>query len=661
MRFFVLIAFLGFCTLKGFSQPESVKFGRIMSSDFTQKVFTLDSTALAVVLYDYGSTYFTYDENTGIRINTDYYTKKRILSTEASDLGVLDIVYYNPNYKSGQSLYDFKGKTYWLENGIVKSSEVTSKDIFDTKLQNSLNNRKITFPNVTGDCIIEYTYTISTPLSAQDKPSSWYFQGSYPVLYSEYNIRFPHFLDYNVLMTGYLVLDERKVENRNVSLGHSQLDGTGSYHRYVVKNIPKFKEEAHISNRENFIGKINFELIRTRIPGSNPQDYSTTWGAINSTLIESEFFGRAILRKTNFLKDHVSKFKGIPDNREKLKAVHAAMNGAFEIDHNQWSVFIKNEQKKVLDNKKGTPNQINGLFISMLRELDFDVNPVILSRRSNGAINRTFPMLDSFDYIIAKVNLGEETLLIDITDKSIPMGVLPFDCLSFTGFEVKQGGGDFVDILPKSKYWTTVNYTTEIDLKNKKTTGKVDRNYIGYSGISVRNDHQSKGKDFTTDFQKTLSTYGIENLEIKNLEDNMQPVSVKYSFSHEEEDFDDPEFIYFNPMMSEQLDKNPFTVEERLYPVDFGFGYEDVFSNTIKIPAGYEVESVPKSEGFALPDKSASYTYRVAVNKEKEEIVILAKHSIKNPIYYADEYQHLKELFGYMVKKSNEQIVFKKK
>lgn len=660
MRFWILTQFL-FLTVFTVSAQESIKFGRVFIDDLKQKVYSIDSSATAVVMYDYGSTYFTYDENNGIKINTDYHVKKRILSTEADNLGILDIVYYNPNYKSGQSIYDFQGRTYWLENGLVKSSEVSSKDIFDTKLQNSLNNRKVTFPNVTGDCIIEYSYTISTPLSAKDKPSSWYFQGAYPVLYSEYNIRFPHFLDYNVLMTGYMVLDERKVENRNVSLGHSQLNGTGSYHRYVVKNIPRFKEEAHISNRENFIAKIDFELIRTRIPGSNPQDYSTTWSAINSTLIESEYFGRAILRKTNFLKDHVNKYKGIEDKKEKLKAVHAAMNGAFEIDNNQWNVFIKNEQKKVLDNKKGTPNQVNGLFISMLLELDFDVSPVILSRRSNGAINRSFPMLDSFDYIIAKVNLGDEVILIDITDKSTPMGVLPYDCLSFTGFEVRQRGGDFVDILPKSKYWTTVNYTTEIDLKNKKTTGKVDRNYIGYSGISLRNDQQSKGKDFTTDFQKSLGTYGIENLEIKNLEDNMQPVSVRYSFSHEEEEFDDPEFIYFNPMMSEQLEKNPFTIDERLYPVDFGYGYEDVFSNTIKIPEGYEVESVPKSEGFALPDKSASYTYRVSVDKNKGEIVILAKHSIKNPIYYADEYQHLKELFGYMVKKNNEQIVLKKK
>lgn len=661
MKLLGQILFLFFCGYSGFSQPESVKFGRIISSDFTQKVFTIDSSALAVVLYDFGYTYFTYDESGGIKINTDYHTKKRILSTEASDLGVLDIVYYSPNYKSGQSIYDFKGRTYWLENGLVKSSEVTSKDIFDTKLQNSLNNRKVTFPNVTGDCIIEYSYTISTPMSVRDKPYPWYFQDKYPVVYSEYTIGFPNFLDYTLLMTGYLPLNDRKVENKHMNVGHNQLDGMGSFHKYTLTNIPAFKEEAYISSRDNFISKINFELVRTRIPGGNSKDYSTSWDAINSTLIDSENFGRAILRKTNFLKDHVSKFSGITDKKERLRAVHAAMNGAFEVDDEQWSVFIKNEQKKVLDNKKGTPNQINGLFISLLRELDFDVNPVILSRRSNGAINRTFPMLDSFDYIIAKVNLGEETLLIDITDKSIPMGVLPFECLNLTGFEVKQGGGDFVDILPKSKYWTTVNYTTEIDLKNKKTTGKVDRNYIGYSGISLRNDHQSKGKDFTTDFQKSFGTYGIENLEIKNLEDNMKPVSVKYSFSHEEEEFDDPEFIYFNPMMSEQLEKNPFTIDERLYPVDFGYGYEDVFSNTIKIPDGYEVESVPKSEGFALPDKSASYTYRVSVDKNKGEIVILAKHSIKNPIYYADEYQHLKELFGYMVKKNNEQIVLKKK
>lgn len=642
-----------------FAQQEGIKFGNVTLSDLSQKTYPVDSTADAVVLYDYGYTYFTYHENTGISINTDYHTKKRVLSENATDLGILDIVYRRPDYKKGESVNFFKGRTYWLEGGQMKSAEVTSKDIFETKLQNSFYNKKVTFPHVTGDCIIEYSYTISTPMTIRDKPRPWYFQSKYPVVYSEYNIGFPNFLDYTLLMTGYLPLDEKKTEQRNMDVGHSFLDGMGSFQRYIMRNIPAFTEEPYISSRDNFISKIGFELVQVRMPGENPRDYSTTWKAMNSTLINSDNFGKVLLRKTGFLKDQVSRFNGIADRKERLRAAYKAWNGSFKIDNEQGSVFLADEQKKVLENRRGTPNQVNGLFISLLRELDLNATPVILSRRSNGAINRSFPMLDSFDYIIAKVTLGEESFLIDITDKAVPLGVLPFECLNLMGFEVKQGGGDFVDILPKAKYWETMSFTSEIDLESGRVKGSAERNYLGYSGVEVRRDYYSQGHDFNAEFKKKLGNYTIEDLDIRNLDDNSMPVMVKYSFGYEGEDLDDPEFIYFNPMLGEQVKKNPFTLEERLYPVDFGWTYEDVFSHTIKIPEGYEIESLPKSEGYALNDNSARYTYHVSAGQGT--INVLARYYIKNPVYYDEAYHDLKELFSYMVKKGNEQIVLKKK
>jgi len=643
------------------AQKEGVKFGKVTVSDLAEKHYAIDSTAEAVILYDYAYTYFTYKENVGIVINTDYHIRKRILSEKATDLGALDIVYQRPDSRSGESVDYFKGRTYRLEAGQVKYTDVTSKDIFDTKLQNSFFSKKVTFPNVTADCIIEYSYTLSTPMQLRDKPRQWYFQGRYPVLYSEYNIGFPYFLGYKLLMTGYISIDTKKVEKRNISVGHSQLDGMGDFHQYIVTDIPAFTDEPYISARDNFISKMSFELIQTRIPGDKPRDYSTTWEAINTTLINSDYFGRVILRKTGFLKEQVSRFSRIADPKERLQAVYKEWNGSFKIDNNQGSVFIKNEQKKVLENKAGTPNQVNGLFISLLRELDLDANPVILSRRTNGAINRSFPMLDSFDYIIAKVNIGEESFLIDITDKAVPLGVLPFECLNRSGFEVREEGGDFVNIVPAAKYWETASFISEIDLKNRRVKGSADRNYLGYSGIEQRREYYAKGNDFSSEWKKKLGDYVIEELDIKNLEENNMPLTVKYLFSYEDEELDDAEFIYFNPMLSEQLKKNPFTLEERLYPVDFGWAHEDIFSHSIKIPEGYEVESLPKSEGYALQDNSARYAYRATLNNEKGTVDILARSYIRNAVYYAETYDSLKELFSYMVRKGNEQIVFRRK
>ena len=368
-----------------------------------------------------------------------------------------------------------------------------------------------------------------------------------------------------------------------------------------------------------------------------------------------------ILRKTGFLKEEVNRFIGVADPKERLKAAYKAWNGSFKIYDNQGSVFIKNEQKKVLENKTGTPNQVNGLFISLLLELDLDATPVILSRRSNGAVNREFPMLDSFDYLIAKVDVGGESFLVDITDKAIPLGVLPFDCLNMSGFEVKKGGGNFVDIVPRAKYWETISFTTEFDLENRQVKGRADRNFLGYSGIEQRQNYYAQEANYRSDLLKQLGSYTIEELDIRNMEDNDMPLTLRYAYHYEDPELEDPDFIYFNPMLSEQLSKNPFTLEQRLYPVDFGWAYEDILSHTIRLPDGYAVESLPRSEAYALPDNSARFTYQVSVDEAQNTVQVLTRTIIRNPVYYAEDYEGLKALFGYKVRKGNEQIVLRKK
>lgn len=644
-----------------FGQSSKLKFGGITSADFSKKVYDIETSAAAVVLYDHGNTYFSYEDNIGLVINTEYHIRKRILRNEATSLGILDIVYFKHQYKNSQDIHDFKARTYWLENGLVKSSEVTSKDIFDTKLEDQFYNKKITFPNVKVDCIIEYSYTLRSPMSVRDKPYSWYFQGEYPVLYSEYNIGIPIFLGYSMIMSGYFSTDENTREDRNLNLGHSDYNGKGVQHKYVLKNIPAFKDEPYVTTKEDYISKISFELTSVWISGGDLQEYSTNWKAINTTLIDSEAFGKIILRKTGYLKDLVKQLGPVKDKKEKLKEVYNKLNGSFEIDKKQWRVFLQDEQKKVLDNKKGTANQVNALFISLLKELNYDVNPVILSRRENGYINESYPLLDKFDYIIGKVNIDGETYFVDITDKSLPLGILPFQCLNRKGFEIKQSGGEFVEIIPKAKYWSTVKVETELDLAKGFTKGKVESSSIGYRGQELRKEYFEKGDKFQTEYTNKLIGQEISNFEIINVEANTMPLTIKYSFSTEEDDFIEADFIYFNPFLTFKEEKNPFTLEERQYPVDLGVAHEDIFSNTIKVPSGYEIETLPKSEAISLPDKSATYSCQFLLNETKDTISVISRLSLKQPLYYADSYHDLKELFSYMVKKNNEQIVLRKK
>ena len=52
------------------------------------------------------------------------------------------------------------------------------------------------------------------------------------------------------------------------------------------------------------------------------------------------------------------------------------------------------------------------------------------------------------------------------------------------------------------------------------------------------------------------------------------------------------------------MESNRYTLEDRKYPVNYNFPISETYIFDYTIPEGYEVESLPKSASFKLPDNS---------------------------------------------------------
>ncbi|MNV64988.1 hypothetical protein D3C71_1576560 [compost metagenome] len=111
-------------------------------------------------------------------------------------------------------------------------------------------------------------------------------------------------------------------------------------------------------------------------------------------------------------------------------------------------------------------------------------------------------------------------------------------------------------------------------------------------------------------------------------------------------------------MLFDRTKENPFKLEERKFPVDFGYPTEENYRITIDFPKGYQLDKTPKNEKIILPDESAAFTFMTAT--EENKLLLSSKITIKKAYYTPEEYQDLKELFKNIVRKQAEQIVFKK-
>src|SRR5690606_25448370 len=65
--------------------------------------------------------------------------------------------------------------------------------------------------------------------------------------------------------------------------------------------------------------------------------------------------------------------------------------------------------------------------------------------------------------------------------------------------------------------------------------------------------------------------------------------------------------LFFNPFFINRINKNPFNLDERTYPVDMGSASEERVSMTIELPANCELVSKPDDLNMALENRGGRY------------------------------------------------------
>ncbi len=650
----MLLAFYGVA-----AQPNP-NFGGITVEDLARKVFEADSSAEAVVLFEKGVVNFGYVNvsNMGFYIETEIHVRKKILKSGAFGLGSLSIPYYVGGMGKEEQLLDITAATYNLENGKVEKSEVNSKSIFTEKNQGAFYRKKVTFPNVREGSIIEYKYRIRTPLNLRDKPKTWYFQSDLPVQWSELIVTIPSFFYYQIIMGGYYPVHLNEQKNTQVDMGYSALNTHGVRYRIVLKDLPAFKDEAFVTTPEDYLSKVDFELSQVALPNQSLKNYSITWEDLDKTLLSSESWGNRI-RRGSYLKEPVETLKKIPDMKERLAQAYD-----FMVKRYKWNgktgVWVTEELKKVYENKTGSASELNMSMLVLLRELDFLVDPVILSTRDNGRVNPSFPLLDRFNYTILAVYLENERILIDITDEFLKPGSLPHRCLNHLARIVRpDGAGEIIEIADKDKYKELESFTVRVDPRNGKFTGTYSNIGAGYYGHSLRSSYIGDGEEkFRKDIEGAYKKYGISNLKFDSFEDKTKNTSMSFDFEMEDEGIS-ADILYIDPLLFGKIEKNPFLKSEREYPVDFGHLTEQTVMGNYIIPEGFEVEELPKNLALALPDGGGRFSYFCSESEGKIQMV--SKLMINKAVFTAESYHELKDFYHRIVQKHGEQVILKKK
>jgi hypothetical protein len=514
--------------------------------------------------------------------------------------------------------------------------------------------------------IIEVSYTIKS--DDMFNLRTWEFQGEYPRLWSEYTARIPQCFNYVFLTQGYHPFHIKKqdmsyktysiIENNGVESHNTYTMRANVYdNRWVMKDVPALKEEKFITSLDNYTAKIQFQLSEYREP-LVPKGVMGNWLTFSQDLLKNEHFGQAIDKPNNWLDDDIKAITaGAKTQLDKAKKIYAFVRDNFTCtNHN--SFYIDDNLKTVFKKKNGTVGDINLLLIAMLKHENILAEPVLLSTRENGLTHEVYPLIDRFNYVIAGCVIDNLEYYLDATEPKLGFNKLPVRCYNGHARFISTSSPDpayFVADSVREAKLTTVFIANG---ENKKLVSALTSKLGYYESLSIREKVGEKGKDELLKSIKTQypAEYSISELQLDSLDNKDEPVQVRYSIDLDNFNED---IVYFNPMMAEGYKDNFFKAVNRVYPVEMPYAMDEVFILNMEIPAGYDVDEIPKSAKVNMNEDEGFFEY--LVSKTPTSIMLRSRLKLNKASFLPEDYESLRSFFDYVVKKHAEQIVFKKK
>jgi hypothetical protein len=617
-KHFLILIILWGCFSISQAEKAPIKFGQINKADLINNVYAPDTSAPAVVLCDYG--YFTES-----RFQTVRTLRIKILKKEGYD-------WANQTFNS-DSKTSIKGVTYNLVDNEIVETKLKNESIFKTRVTDDIYEIRVAMPNVKVGSIIDIQFMYD------GIPSEWDFQQEIPVVHSELVLEPSSYVTYSKNFFGYIGLATRTND------------------RWVSVNVPAFKPEPYMTSSKNYRSRLEFDYESVSYPGYY-RSFTTSWEAVRDLLYNNTYFG-TVLNTDGYLRSVAKDIKARNLSQEEMIKVAYDYTKQIKWDKTYRLYTDKTSLNSSFKEGKGNSSEINLALVQLLRKLDIDAGPVVMSTRSNGRLSAMKPSYNKLNYVIAAAFTEKDTLLLDATEAKCPYYLLPMRTLNGQAQFMDKNRTGWVQLTAKKKDKQVVIYSMSIgddlSLKGKLTYSKGD-----YAALDFRNDYEDFNSDeaYITDFKEGKKGLKVISHKVDNLDSLYMPINEEFEVAINNSISDIDGELYITPLLYDQMKENPFKVSERNYPIDYGYARDKTILVYYTLPQGYTVANMPTPSKLLLPGNAGSFVCVSSVVDGK--ISISYKLNINKSLILQSEYSNLREFYNQIVAKEAEPIVLKK-
>ncbi len=640
LKYLILAAIFIPGILPAQTEKKVAVFGKIDKSDLELKSCDFDPDAEAMVLSDFGMDYL---DLRGGKIYTEFqhHIRIKIFKDKAIDLANVKLRYYT--YRNDQGIMNLSASTYNLDdNGNIVTTKLEKKQVFEKRLNERYSEQSFSLPDVKAGSIIEYKYTIRN-----GNKMSWKLQKDIPVRYSRYELDFPPFVELNIKPHCWLPYEAEDKSN-----------AIRAVKTFAMENIPAFREEPFITSEEDYLQRIESQIIAVNIDGRR-HSFVKSWSKVAAELIQDEHFGVQLKKDISRTADLDAQLLLAKDDYAKMHTIHdyVKKNMQWNGVDNIWAFGgIKNAWK----DKKGNSGEINLILVNLLKNARLNAYPVLVSTRDNGILQTYFPNYYQFNKVLAHVEINGKVYALDATDQYTPSPAIPESVMCNEGFildESMAGGFRW------TFFWDSVRLNKNMIITNAivdnkgKMNGTTTINSYDYARFRRMPYIESGTMDFLNRFYLPNNhTFYIDSLVLNNTQNDSLCLEQVFNFETQINQSGDYAYFSVNPFTSMQ--SNPFLSDNRYSDVFFGTNQSVTILSGISIPEGFVFDELPKNIRYSLEDKSL--TISRMLSKSGRRLNARVTIDFKRPYYTPEEYSDLKAFYKKMYDLLDEQIVIKK-
>jgi hypothetical protein len=392
-------------------------------------------------------------------------------------------------------------------------------------------------------------------------------------------------------------------------------------------------------------------------------------GDIYPIITQWDDVGKAVSEEWNNMqktdKDARNKAKELTDKvadpRKKAEAIYKFLQQNVS-SSSLAGIYIGRPADELLKNKRGDPDEINALFVLMLKEAKIDADMILVATHNWQTLVRSFPNRSQFSRIVTRLNFKYGAVFADPADAAAPFGELPWFDRGVQGLAVK--GSKVQDaLIPTGTPDDNVSMekTTMRISKDWTTEGDTQMELKGAEAIEFRADLMDEAPAKLEQRLNDIFAFGNSDAEVTQVVhpefgDSSQPFVLKAHLKEKLTNETGAGGLLLNPWMGDQYQQPRFSASVRHSAVRFNNPERRISTTVWQLAPEIKVEQLPKEvkmdNDFGEFSRSCTQT--------DATVTCTRSFSLKKVLLSTNvEYLNAKKFFDEMAKNDQEVIVLR--